>query len=387
MVTRDGPSLRRKGAVRTAYPTRLPQPSPSLYPPAAPVGLRKMTPTHPPRKSSLQPSNFSLLKSLTTPNLSTIGPHTAFARPSDANNPSGSPPRRSHAQSTNPFSYTDCAPNGDLSGPRPQFHIRGYSNQFFSSSNASTSTIAKPPKYVLKSESSSTLNYQPVTPQRGLMRPLDPPLPRNQTLRSLSGNYGGGSANASPTKSSITSLDTNGSEVGVMEALLESRMTRDELDEFNRVARQVETRKASVQKVESAKPASKRFYTSVKEKDMSQSSFKFSRGKLRRSSMVDIAELCRSGNTSPSDSPMPSPFHKSTAETQEDLEMLEVRLVSSTFPDPAMALTSSEGGHCSARSLLAWALQRSPRWTKDGGSPCTSQSLPTDPKSRVLREG
>jgi hypothetical protein len=152
---------------------------------------------------------------------------------------------------------TSQHPNGanDLSGIHQQLPMKHYYRHSLASLDAmmsspttkeenKTTTSLPLPNRLTKSNTSSSITKvtSPVIPQRQLMGPLGPPMPRNQTIGNLGCFAGSVGATPSPSKSTprTVSIVSQRSEVGVMDALAESRMTEKEIQYFNQVAKEVE---------------------------------------------------------------------------------------------------------------------------------------------------
>ncbi|ERF74809.1 hypothetical protein EPUS_03193 [Endocarpon pusillum Z07020] len=93
-----------------------------------------------------------------------------------------------------------------------------------------------------KALSSVTKVTSPVIPQRQLMGPLGPPLPRSQTAGNMTCFTGSAANTPSPSKPSTRTISTvsQTAELSVVDALAESRMTDKEIEYFNQVAKEVE---------------------------------------------------------------------------------------------------------------------------------------------------
>jgi hypothetical protein len=133
-------------------------------------------------------------------------------------------------------------PPQDLSGTKQQLQIRHYSTQSLSS----PSKIGLPRDSPLTSsslpKSQSTVALSPpsrdVTPRRRLMKPLSPPLPKSQTFSNLSCTSFPATT-PSPIKLAPTrmplSVCSSYSQVNVVDALRESRMTEEEIMKWKQV--------------------------------------------------------------------------------------------------------------------------------------------------------
>ncbi len=91
--------------------------------------------------------------------------------------------------------------------------------------------------------SSVAKGTSPVIPQRQLMGPLGPPLPRNQTVGNMACFTSSAANTPSPSKPSTRTISTisQTTELGVVDALAESRMTDKEMEYFIQVAKEVKT--------------------------------------------------------------------------------------------------------------------------------------------------
>ena len=138
----------------------------------------------------------------------------------------------------------------DLSGLEQQLQVRHYSTQGLSSPGKIGSPRQLFGSNVLpKSPTSVSLASPPgrdVTPRRHLMKPLSPPLPKSQSVSSIS-CFSSPLATPSPPKSNPASrskIVTAGvSQVDVVGALLESRMTEEEIEVLNQVQKEAATNK------------------------------------------------------------------------------------------------------------------------------------------------
>jgi hypothetical protein len=144
--------------------------------------------------------------------------------------------------------------SNDLSGIRQQLPLTHYSRYSLASLDAlvssatnienNTTTSLPLPNRLTKSNTPAGVAkvITPVIPQRQLMGPLGPPVPRSQTMGNLMCFTSAVESTPSPSKSTFGTISTASqrSEVGVMDALAESRMTDKEIEYFNQVARDVE---------------------------------------------------------------------------------------------------------------------------------------------------
>jgi hypothetical protein len=145
--------------------------------------------------------------------------------------------------------------SADLSGIRQQLPLSQYSRHSLASLDAMVSSATREDEnktkkplrqssHIGKSNTSSLVSKvaSPVIPQRQLMAPLGPPLPRSQTMGNLMCFTGSSTNTPSPPKNTIRaeSVVSQTSQVGVMAALAESRMTDKEIEYFNQVAKEVE---------------------------------------------------------------------------------------------------------------------------------------------------
>ncbi|KAK4940206.1 hypothetical protein LTR10_019635 [Elasticomyces elasticus] len=137
----------------------------------------------------------------------------------------------------------------DLSGIQQQLHIRSWSTK----SLVDPTSPKSPPQPVqsprvgglVKSRTTNDLLSSPrdITPRRRLLQPLEPPLPRTQTLGNIS-CFGPTNLTPSPRKpSSITASQAYGyhdntSQLSVGDALGESRMTAEEVEFMKQVQRE-----------------------------------------------------------------------------------------------------------------------------------------------------
>ena len=154
-------------------------------------------------------------------------------------------PRLPRSDSLLPY---DQRPQEDLSGLKRQLQLRHYSTQSLSSpshiaaSRDASLTNSNLPK------SYSTVSLLPpsrdIAPRRRLMKPLSPPLPKSQTSSSLSC-----AAKAAPTPSPRKAVqprvtlatEPTRSQVNVVDALRESRMTEDEITQLRQVQKEAAT--------------------------------------------------------------------------------------------------------------------------------------------------
>ena len=143
---------------------------------------------------------------------------------------------RSFNRGSLPYSYSmqSCDNNApshrDLSGVRQQLHVR----------NFSTKTI----------EGLEVFSTPHSTAVRSLMRPLGPPLPRSQTMGNIALNQQPSSTTCNREKREHPSpcQSEAGLEIDVIDALHESRMSREEVELFNRVEKEKELNKARLPK-------------------------------------------------------------------------------------------------------------------------------------------
>jgi hypothetical protein len=142
--------------------------------------------------------------------------------------------------------------SNDLSGVRQQLPLTRYSRHSLASidamvssatakeENITTTSLRVPGRITINT--SVTKIISPAIPHRQLMAPLGPPMPRSQTMGNLTCFAGAATNTPSPSKSSKRTVSTisQESEVDVMDALAESRMTQKEIEHFNQVAKEVE---------------------------------------------------------------------------------------------------------------------------------------------------
>ena len=154
-------------------------------------------------------------------------------------------PRLPRSDSLLPY---DQRPQGDLSGLKQQLQVRHYSTQSLSSpSHIAASRDASLTNSNLPKSHSAALSLSPsrdITPRRRLMKPLSPPLPKSQTSGSLSCT-----AKAGPTPSPPKAVqprvtlatESLRSQINVVDALRESRMTEDEITQLRQVQKEAAT--------------------------------------------------------------------------------------------------------------------------------------------------
>ena len=132
------------------------------------------------------------------------------------------------------YSLQSCDNNApshrDLSGVRQQLHVR----------NFSTKTV----------DGLEVFSTPRSTAVRSLMRPLEPPLPRSHTMSNIALNQQPSSTACNGKKREYPSPSRSeaGLEIDVIDALHESRMSREELELFNRVEKEKELNKARLPK-------------------------------------------------------------------------------------------------------------------------------------------
>ncbi|EXJ94601.1 hypothetical protein A1O1_02997 [Capronia coronata CBS 617.96] len=136
----------------------------------------------------------------------------------------------------------------DLSGIQQQFHLQELSTQSLDrpeglSAPARDRSVGHP-MGIPKSKTMSSLLSSPrvATPRRRLLQPLGPPLPRTQTLGSLS-CFGPASLTPSPRKAPYVAMPSfhrrhDTSEINMTDALQESRMTEKEVQMMKQVQRE-----------------------------------------------------------------------------------------------------------------------------------------------------
>ncbi|KAF7510510.1 hypothetical protein GJ744_006356 [Endocarpon pusillum] len=143
----------------------------------------------------------------------------------------------------------------DLSVIHQQMHVTRYSRHSLASldamvlsatgkaENKSTSSLPGHKRLTKHNALSAVTKVtSPVIPQRQLMGPLGPPLPRSQTAGSMTCFTGSVANTPSPSKPSTRTISTvsQTAELSVVDALAESRMTDEEIEYFNQVAKEVE---------------------------------------------------------------------------------------------------------------------------------------------------
>jgi hypothetical protein len=158
--------------------------------------------------------------------------------------------------------YNQRLRDRDLSGVRQQLHIRNYSTQSLTSLDAalspnkneiSISLLLPAQRRLPKSQTSTCLTKTSLnmTPQRRLMKPIDPPLPRSQIMGSLSCFAGDGTKDTpSPLKNDSNAVKSgSGEELSVMDALQESRMSDNEVESYKQVTRETQMNKRRMQQI------------------------------------------------------------------------------------------------------------------------------------------
>jgi hypothetical protein len=168
-------------------------------------------------------------------------------------------PRTQPPRLSLPSQLTDGS--NDLSGIRQQLPVRHYSRHSLASLDAMVSSAAKKdenktttslrlPSHQTKGNTTAFVAKvtSPVIPQRQLMGPIGPPMPRSQTMGNISCFASPSLPTPSPTKSTTRTISTisQRSDVDFKNALAESRMTDKEIEYFNQVAREVEANKRRI---------------------------------------------------------------------------------------------------------------------------------------------
>ena len=160
-------------------------------------------------------------------------------------------PRLPRSDSLLPY---DQRPQEDLSGLKQQLPVRHYSTQSLSSPSqiATSRDTSLTSSNLPKSRSTASLlsPSRDITPRRRLMKPLSPPLPKSQTFSSLSCT-----ALAAPTPSPPTAVPTRvtlaaesqSSQVNVVDALRESRMTEVEIRHLRQVQKEAATNQSRLE--------------------------------------------------------------------------------------------------------------------------------------------
>ena len=135
----------------------------------------------------------------------------------------------------------------DLSGKKHQLQIRHHSTQSLSSPSQIGSPRQLPNNDLPKSPNTVSLMLSPsrdVTPRRRLMKPLSPPLPKIHSTTSVS-CFNASFNTPSPAKNDNPSFPRTSiprvSKVDVVGALLESRMTNEEIQLFNQAQKEAAT--------------------------------------------------------------------------------------------------------------------------------------------------
>lgn len=129
-------------------------------------------------------------------------------------------------------------PTVDLSGIKQQLEIRHHSAQFLTS----PSKIAFSSTRLPKSSTTSNLSVpsRELTPHRTLLKPLNPPLPNTQSATQIS-CFSTSTNTPSPSRARarpVKIVRNKPSQVNVVDALRESRMTDDELHSLNAVRKE-----------------------------------------------------------------------------------------------------------------------------------------------------
>ncbi len=191
------------------------------------------------------------LPQLTIPGEETNEPPPAHLR--SVHSIDGKPPsawlaRKPHLPRLGSLLPYDQRPQEDLSGSKQQLQVRHYSSLSLSSPSqiATSRDFALTSSDLPKSQSTALLlsPSRDITPRRRLMKPLSPPLPKSQTLSSMSCT-----ARPAPTSSPPKALPTGatlatgsqGSQLNVVDALRESRMTEDEMAHLRQAQKEAAT--------------------------------------------------------------------------------------------------------------------------------------------------
>ena len=126
----------------------------------------------------------------------------------------------------------------DLSGHKQQLHLRHYSTQHLSSPSKIACSRPGLPKSHIAADVS--LASRDVTPYRTLLKPMSPPLPKSHSNTSIS-CFAPPGQTPSPSKSTADApriVKHKPSQVDVVDALRESRMTVDEFKVLNEVQKE-----------------------------------------------------------------------------------------------------------------------------------------------------
>lgn len=123
------------------------------------------------------------------------------------------------------------------------------------SQNAISTSLVSPPQCHLPRFKSTTSLMKPplvLTPQRQLMKPIEPPLPRSQTMGSLPYFAGDGTKETSSSSKSNANSVYSGhdKQLDVVEVLRESRMTDHEVEVHKYATRQTTMPKNRIQSTE-----------------------------------------------------------------------------------------------------------------------------------------
>ena len=158
--------------------------------------------------------------------------------------------------------YNQRPAQHDLSGVRQQLHIKNYSTQTLASFDAALSStknristsLPLPAQHRQPKSTTSTAlakSSLTLTPQRKLMKPIDPHLPRSQTMGSLSYSAGDGiKETPSPGKSDSNSVKAaSDTDVGILDVLQESRMTEHEVEVYKQVTKETQMNKERLQRI------------------------------------------------------------------------------------------------------------------------------------------
>lgn len=185
----------------------------------------------------------------------TVDPDTYSFNPSHRHRKSwhpndGAPPTSFHLPqsswaSSETFSPYKHQAKGDHAQQQQQLHYQKSSTQAFNNpGDVSTNPQGAHPRPIPRSRTMDNLLPAPqnVTPRRGLLQPLGPPLPRTHTLGNIS-CFGPSSTTPSPRKPTSIAMSQrrqqdDSSKMNVADALLESRMTKEEIGMMRQAQRE-----------------------------------------------------------------------------------------------------------------------------------------------------